>query len=139
RANMTPFSMTRNADMTGPCTMPPGVSRTHQALPHPRAESGFMTSPLPRASRKGGLHRWSARWAGQGQLCSLPRQEKGSGGQPENSCERALLPATLRGAEGILVFRGFGVAGAVVAVGFGVCEYVFDKRWLPRAGWRGAR
>ena len=39
---------------------------------------------------------------------------------------------------GGLVFRSFGVAGAVVAVGFGGCECLFDKWWLSRAGLRAA-
>ena len=47
--------------------------------PHPEAESAFLMPPLPRASRKEGHYRWSARRAEQGRLPFAPKTGKRAG------------------------------------------------------------
>ena len=99
--NMTPFSMTRNAGMTGPYTVPPGVSRTRQWLAAPKRRIRLYDATAPTRLTKRGT---SPLVSEVGWTRSAPvRSQDGErpGWAAENSHEIAPLPAGLGGAEGI--------------------------------------
>jgi hypothetical protein len=61
----------------------------------PEDGSALLVPPLPRASRKSGHYRWSARWVGQDRLPFAPKIGKRPGWAVEIHHKIYLLPAAL--------------------------------------------
>src|SRR3974390_1347652 len=85
--------------------MPVGMNHCRQTLreylsavpsgwSHQKPNPPFLAPPLPRASRKEGHYRWSARWTGQGRLPFAPKTGRRLGWVAEINHEIALLPAS---------------------------------------------